>query len=99
MRALPPIEMQELRRIADRNWDALTSRDLQASGTDRYDAFLARAAVMLWDGASDTTVGDYFVNVSIERLGVDTGSGIRERAQLFAKAIRDYLETVAQPAH
>ena len=97
MQVLPGIHMKELRRLADLNWDALTSRGLKATGTTCYDKYLARGAEMLLNGASEAEAGDYFVDVSIERLGVDTGSGIRERAQIFAVAIRDYLESIAQP--
>ena len=83
--------MEDLRRIADSRWDAVWAVGCKATETDRYDDYLATAAFMLWNGESETKVGDYLVDVEIERLGIDTGSGIRERAQLFARAIRQYL--------
>ena len=96
MRPIPRIDINELRNIADRKWDALTAIDCSARETDRYDSFLATGAVMLWNGASDVEVGDYFVDVEIEYLGLDSGGGIRERAQLFARAIREYLDTLPE---
>lgn len=96
MRPIPGIDMNELRKIADLKWDALTAVDRSARDTDRYDSFLATGAVMLWNGASDAEVGDYFVDTEIECLGLDTGGGIRERAKLFARAIREYLDTLPE---
>jgi hypothetical protein len=48
---------------------------------------------MISDGASDFQVGDYFLDVEIEHLGLDTGAGIRERAQSLARVMREYVET------
>ncbi|HYI42884.1 MAG TPA: hypothetical protein VD768_04605 [Sphingomicrobium sp.] len=93
MRPLPNIDVRELRIIADRKWDALISTGRSAIGTDAYDRYLATAAIMLWNGASISDVGDYLVDVETECLGVDTGGGIRERAQALATAFSEYLET------
>lgn len=98
MQPLPRIELAELREIADHHWDVLAASHCSATGTDRYDRFLATGAARLWNGASDEEVGDYFVDVETEILGVDTGAGIRERAQAFARAIREYLNTCSQSA-
>ena len=93
---MPGIEIEQLRAIADREWDALTASNRLAAGTDLYDRFLATAASMLWNGASDVEVGDYLVEVEIECLGIDTGDGIRERAELLARAIREHLAAVPE---
>jgi hypothetical protein len=93
MHAIPNLEVGDLRKIADWHWDALAGVGERAAETDRYDKFLATAVFMISDGASDVQVGDYFVDVEIEHLGLDTGAGIRERAQLLARAMREYVET------
>jgi hypothetical protein len=96
MRPLPDIDLKQLRIIADRNWTALRWAKKTAVGTDAYDRYLATAAAMLWNGASVAEVGDYFVDVETECLGVDIGAGIRERAQAVARALGEYLETCSE---
>lgn len=91
MRPIPKLSLEDLREIADRKWDVLAATHQWASGTDRYDNFLATGAIMVWNGYPEAQVGDYFVDIAIEKLGVDTGAGIRERAQDLAVAIREYL--------
>jgi hypothetical protein len=98
MRPIPDLRLEDLREIADRKWDVLAATHQSASGTDLYDTFLATGAEMMWNGSSETQVGDYFVDIAIEKLGVDTGSGIRERSQTFARAIREYLQAQEEPA-
>jgi hypothetical protein len=60
-----------------------------------YDRYLFEAADRLREGAVNDDVADYFINVATEELGIDTGSGMRARALIFAKAIRDCVEAAA----
>lgn len=62
--------------------------------SDKFDRYLATAASRLWNGGSDGEVADYLVTVETERLGVDTGSGMRERVLHLVRGIRCYLETL-----
>lgn len=98
MRPIPRIDIAELRRIGETHWDAITSRQGNSAQNGQYDSFLATGAAMLWNGESDARVCDYFVGVELECLGIDTGPGIRERAQLFTTAIREYLESLSDGA-
>lgn len=71
MRPFPNIDVDDLRELAARMWDALTTLNCSAAATDRYDRYLATGAVMLWNGASETAVGDHFADVEINCLGLD----------------------------
>lgn len=92
MRPLPNISMAKLREIGRRKWDALPDRE--CGNADQGDRYLATAAVRIWNGDADETVADYIVEVEIDRLGLDTGQGIRERALDLVGELRSYLGSV-----
>jgi hypothetical protein len=85
-----------LRKIAGERWDVVSAVSDTALGSGDYDDYLLEAAKRLQEGAHDDEIADYFINVATEELGVDTGSGIRARALILAKAIRDQVEMPPQ---
>ena len=93
MQPLPHIDISRLREIGRGQWDALDESDGDALAAGRYDRYLATAAVRLWNGESEDDVADYLVTVETEGLGLDTGTGMRERAVDLASGLRRYLDS------
>jgi hypothetical protein len=91
-------DVQRLREIAFEKWDVVRA----VSGTDAHfgqlDGYLVEAVNLLRAGARNDDIADYLINVATEVLGVDTGSGMRARALVFARSIRDFAETAAPNA-
>ena len=85
-----------LREIAAERWDVVRAVSDPGPESGAYDRYLFEAADRLRDGALDDDIADYFINVATEELGLDTGSGMRARALIFAKAIRECVETTVQ---
>lgn len=76
-------DLSQLRRIADRHWDAY-----DAAAHDVTDPYLVSAVCQLQQGKSVSAVADYIVGIEIDCLGVDTGNGIRERAVELVRALK-----------
>jgi hypothetical protein len=92
-RACPSLE--HLREIAAKRWDVVHAVSDSGLRSGEYDRYLSEAADRLRAGAANDDVADYFINIATEELGIDTGSGMRARALIFASAIRDCVEAAA----
>jgi hypothetical protein len=90
--ARPDPSLSNLRDIAVRNWDIFAALGESAPPPAVTDGYLLHAADLLRAGKSDGEVADYIIDASIERIGVDTGAGIRERALIFVEELRSYLD-------
>jgi hypothetical protein len=90
--SLPRLSLARLRGIGQRKWDVIAALGKSAPSPLETDEYLLTAARRLWNGEHDGVVADYFIDASIECLGVDTGSGIRERALDLVAEIRAYLD-------
>lgn len=84
VRALPEISMIRLREIGSASWDAMVALG-PSMRPDEFDRYLATAATRLWNGDSEGEVADYLMIAETGCLGVDTGSGMRERALRHAE--------------
>lgn len=78
--------ISKLRRVAERHWDAY-----DPSNATESDPYLVAAVRRLSAGHSLDAVAEYIVEAEIDCLGIDTGSGIRERALQFASALKSCL--------
>lgn len=92
MNAILDIDLQCLREIAQTKWDVVAALGSSAPPLAELDRYLVTAVELLGGGSDDGAVADYIIDVSTECLGVDTGSGIRERALLLVTSIRQYLD-------
>jgi replication-associated recombination protein RarA len=93
----PHLNIAVLRDIAAEKWDVASALGASKVRSGAYDSYLLRAATLLRQGAPNDDVADYFINIATEEVGVDTGSGIRARALILVKALREQLSAVAQP--
>jgi hypothetical protein len=88
--------LEQLRELACEEWDVVQAvSGSRACRSGRYDDYLLELANRLRSGASDDDLSDYLINVATEALGIDTGSGMRARALMFAKAVREQLAALA----
>ena len=87
--------LEQLREIAAERWDVVRAVSDSCERSGEYDRYLVEAAGRLREGALNDDIADYFINVATEELGIDTGAGMRARALIFAKAIRDCVEASA----
>ena len=92
MNAILDIDLERLRAIGQTKWDLVAALGSSAPPLAELDSYLITAVELLRRGSDDGAVADYFIDVSTECLGVDTGSGIRERALLLVTALREYLD-------
>lgn len=92
MNAKLGFDLHQLREIGQSDWDVIAALGRHAPPPAEKDPYLVRAAELVCAGADDAKAADYIIDVSAEQLGVDTGSGIRERAWSFAAAIRCVVE-------
>jgi replication-associated recombination protein RarA len=91
------LDIQVLREVAAQQWDVASALGDSKVRSGEYDVYLLGAADLLRQGANNDDVADYFINIATEEVGVDTGSGIRARALILVKALREHLSAVAQP--
>jgi hypothetical protein len=77
-----------LRTLAEHYWDAS-----DPSNADVTDPYLIAAVRRLQEGQSLSSVADYIVETETDRLGLDSGPGIWERALVFACALKRSLGT------
>jgi hypothetical protein len=87
--------LEHLREIAFERWDVVRAVSDSSARAGDYDLYLVEAADRLGHGASNDEIADYFINVATDELGIDTGSGMRARALIFARAMRDFVEAAA----
>ena len=92
MNAILDIDLDRLRAIGQTKWDMIAALGSSVPPLAELDRYLVTAVELLRRGSDDGAVADYFIDVSTECLGVDTGSGIRERALLLVSALREYLD-------
>ena len=95
--AVPGLSIDCLRQIACRKWDAFDALE-ERPAWHRIDAILLEAARRLHTRIPDEEVADYLVDSEVEWLGVDSGSGMRERAMDLVECIRVYLDTLESEA-
>jgi hypothetical protein len=89
-----PAALQRLREVGAANWDVIDAFAASTPDPSVYDRYLIEAACRLADGATNDDIADYMINVATEELGVDTGSGMRDRALMFARSLREHVEEV-----
>ena len=84
-------DLDRVREIGRRKWDIVSALSTSAPPQPVIDHYLLGALERISRGWDDGAVADYIIDAAIECLGVDTGSGIRERALSLVTALRDEL--------
>ena len=96
MNAILVSDLDRLREIGQTRWDVVSALGSSAPPLAELDCYLLAAVELLRNGSDDGAVADYFIDVSTECLGVDTGSGIRERALILVASLRECLAEVQE---
>ena len=98
MRADDQISLPRLRAIGRANWEVMPEADDACVHAGYYDRYLVEAFTRLSDGADEEDVADYLVTIETECIGMDSGSGMRDRALAATRAIRVYAEDLDRNA-